>query len=84
MLAEGAKLNELTLNEAESEAVAADQQSGVADLNLLTLGQIAPKSAYTSGAVWQKASDKLVPVWRFYNGATGAHFFTRNPTERDN
>ena len=84
LLAQGAKLNTAALKEAESEALAADKLGTPTNLDQLAPDELAPKSAYASGAVRQKAADKLVPVWRFYNSATGAHFFTRSAAERDN
>lgn len=84
LLAQGAKLNTAALKEAESEAIAADQLGTPSDLDQLAPDELAPKSAYASGAVRRKTADKLVPVWRFYNSATGAHFFTRSASERDN
>jgi hypothetical protein len=84
LLAEGAELNAATLSDAESASLAAAPLSSSTDLEELTAEQVVPKSAYSSGVVVQKAAASLVPVWRFFNSATGAHFFTRSATERDN
>ena len=50
----------------------------------LKAGEIAAKSAYQSGAVARKAVAVRIPVYRFFNSSTGAHFFTTSTTERDN
>ncbi|MGM9428270.1 DUF1566 domain-containing protein [Hydrogenophaga sp. MI9] len=46
-------------------------------------GAIAGEQAYRMGQVAAKAAAVRIPVYRFYNGDTGAHFFTTNTTERD-
>ena len=84
LLAKGAELNAATLRDAESASLAAAPLSSSTDLEELAAEQVVPKSAYGSGAVVQKAATSLAPVWRFFNSATGAHFFTRIATERDN
>lgn len=76
LLAEGARLSMLDLD-------AADRRAQLADQARTTGGATVPKSAYEQGTVVAKAAASLVPVWRFYNGLTGAHFFTRNAAERD-
>lgn len=83
LLAKGAQLSRAGLSAAENESIAADRVKAQADLDQLGPDQVAPKSAYTSGEIRQKAADKLAPVWRFYNSATGAHFVTLSTTERD-
>ena len=80
----GAVLNSAELASAEKAAVAADASASLTPLDELPAGQIAAKSAYTSGAVARKALATRIPVYRFYNNATGAHFFTTDTTERDN
>ncbi|MFP8781072.1 DUF1566 domain-containing protein [Hydrogenophaga sp. RWCD_12] len=81
-LSKGAALSTMELTAAEKRATAADASSPTA-LDELPAGQIAAKSAYASGAVARKALAVRIPVYRFYNGRTGAHFFTTNTTERD-
>ncbi|MFP8779415.1 DUF1566 domain-containing protein [Hydrogenophaga sp. RWCD_12] len=83
-VAGGAVLNSAELAAAEKAAVAADASPSPTPLDELPAGQIAAKSAYVSGAVARKALATRIPVYRFYNGSTGAHFFTTNTTERDN
>ncbi|MFP8777866.1 DUF1566 domain-containing protein [Hydrogenophaga sp. RWCD_12] len=78
-----AKLTEQSLAAAERQALAADNRSAVA-LSDLPAGQIAPKRAYLSGEVARKALAVRIPAYRFYNGSTGAHFFTTDTSERDN
>jgi Protein of unknown function (DUF1566)/Repeat of unknown function (DUF5648) len=88
-LVRGAALSSVELATAEEKAVAADAATSSASatsaipLEELPAGRIAAKSAYTSGAVARKALAVRIPVYRFYNGSTGAHFFTTNTTERD-
>ncbi len=67
-LARGAQLNQATLAQAEQQA--------------LTPGATTPKSAYLSGDVARKAAAVSIPAYRFYNGSTGAHFYTTSETER--
>ena len=83
-LATGAALSSTELAAAEKAAVAADASGSATALDELKPGQVAPKSAYNSGAVARKALATRIPVYRFYNNSTGAHFFTTNTTERDN
>ena len=83
-LARGAALSGAELATAEKRAAAADASSPPTPLDELPAGQIAAKSAYNSGAVARKAAAVRIPVYRFYNGSTGAHFFTTSTTERDN
>lgn len=82
--ARGASLSVAALADAERQAVAADAARSSVSLDELPAGQIAAKSAYASGAVARKAAAVRIPVYRFYNGSTGAHFFTTSTTERDN
>ena len=81
---DGAVLSRTELAAAEKQAVAADASPSPAPLDALPAGQIAAKSAYVSGAVARKALAVSTPVYRFYNGSTGAHFFTTSTVERDN
>ena len=83
-LATGSVLSSTELAAAEKAAVAADASGSATALDELKPGQIAAKSAYSSGAVARKALATRIPVYRFYNNSTGAHFFTTNTTERDN
>lgn len=82
LLAQGSKLNTLSLRDAQAASLAADQM-GAGTVFDSPGSTAVPKSAYDSGAVSSKASEILVPVWRFFNSATGAHFVTRNADERD-
>jgi Protein of unknown function (DUF1566)/Repeat of unknown function (DUF5648) len=88
-LARGAALSSAELKAAEQQALAADASASntASELSIpldeLPAGQIAAKSAYTSGAIARKAAAVRIPVYRFFNGSTGAHFFTTNTTERD-
>ena len=86
-LAQGARLSRADLQAAELQAQALDQaktrETGPTDpLSDLKPGQIAPKSAYLSGDVARKAAAVRIPAYRFYNGSTGAHFYTTSETER--
>jgi hypothetical protein len=83
-LAQGAALSSADLAAAETAAVAADADVSATPLAELPAGQIAAKSEYASGAVARKAAAVRIPVYRFSNSSTGAHFFTTNTTERDN
>jgi Protein of unknown function (DUF1566)/Repeat of unknown function (DUF5648) len=83
-LARGAALSVSTLADAEKKALAADAQGGSASLDDLRPGQTVPKSAYTSGAVARKALAYAISAYRFYNGSSGAHFYTTSGSERDN
>lgn len=85
-LARGAELSSFALAYAEKQALAADASDAGQSSNPLSElppGQIAAKRAYTSGAVARKAAATRIPVYRFYNGSTGAHFYTTSETERD-
>lgn len=64
------------------ERVAAPASGGL-DLDPFDSGALVSKSENTDGTVPTQSAESLVPVWRFYNGSTGAHFFTRNAAERD-
>lgn len=79
----GAVLNSAELASAENAAAAAEASWSPTSLDELPVGQVAPKSAYVSGAVARKALATRIPVYRFYNASTGAHFFTTSTTERD-
>ncbi len=81
--ASGAALSSAELAAAEKAAVAADASGSATPLDELKPGQIAAKSAYASGAVVRKAAAVRIPVYRFYNSRTGAHFFTSSTAERD-
>ncbi len=86
-LAQGARLSRADLQAAELQAQALDQaktrETGPTDpLSDVKPGQIAPKSAYLSGDVARKAAAVRIPAYRFYNGSTGAHFYTTSETER--
>jgi hypothetical protein len=83
-LARGAQLNQRSLALAEEQAAAADAAPTQSSLAELPPGQIAPKSAYRSGDVARKAAASRIPAYRFFNTATGAHFYTTDETERSN
>jgi hypothetical protein len=82
-LARAAALNTASLAAAEKRALAAEDRSGSTELDKLTPGQIAPKSAYASGDIARKALAVGITAYRFYNTRSGAHFYTVNATERD-
>ncbi|AOW11978.1 hypothetical protein LPB072_02990 [Hydrogenophaga crassostreae] len=77
-----AALSSADLASAEQQAQAAE--ASAASLDELDAGEIAAKSAYQSGAVARKALAMRIPVYRFSNSSTGAHFFTTSVSERDN
>ena len=77
-----ASLNASELADAEKAALAADDNSALT-LSSLKEGQVAPKSAYLSGEVARKAAASRIPVYRFYNSRTGAHFFTTSEAEKN-
>jgi hypothetical protein len=79
-LARGAQLSQDSLAAAEQQALAAETDQ--ANLDTLPPGQIAPKSAYLSGAVARKAAAVSIPAYRFNNTRTGAYFYTTSETER--
>ncbi|MFP8779214.1 DUF1566 domain-containing protein [Hydrogenophaga sp. RWCD_12] len=83
-LAAGPVLNAAELAAAEKSARLADAAGDALPLEKLPPGQIAAKTAYLSGSVARKAAAVRIPVYRFYNSATGAHFFTTSTAERDN
>ena len=83
-LAAGPVLNAAELAAAEKSARLADAARDSLPLENLPPGQIAAKTAYLSGSVARKAAAVRIPVYRFYNSATGAHFFTTSTAERDN
>lgn len=82
-LQKGSALSAAELASAEQAAQAADEQTSNTPLDEISEGQVVPKSAYISGEVARKASAVRIPVYRFYNSSTGAHFFTTSATERD-
>jgi hypothetical protein len=82
-LARAAALNTASLEAAEKRALAAEDSATATALDKLTPGQIAPKSAYASGDIARKAQAVGITAYRFYNGATGAHFYTVSAAERD-
>ncbi|AOW13281.1 hypothetical protein LPB072_10880 [Hydrogenophaga crassostreae] len=77
-----AALSSADLASAEQQAQAAE--ASATSLDELQAGEIAAKSAYQSGAVARKALAMRIPVYRFSNSNTGAHFFTTSVSERDN
>lgn len=80
---DGAVLNAAELSAAELNAQAADHEERPASDDS-DARQWVSKRDYMSGEVARKATASRIPVYRFFNGATGAHFFTTNATERDN
>jgi hypothetical protein len=72
----GAALNAKSLQDALSRAQTLPATSAVAP------GEVAPIGAYTQGDVSRKAVGR-VAVFRFYNTATGAHFYTTDVGERE-
>lgn len=44
----------------------------------------APGTSAGAGRVHFHSTSEALPVWRFYNPASGTHFYTDNPDERDN
>jgi hypothetical protein len=83
-LARAASLNTSSLEAAEQRAKEAEARASSTDLNQLQPGQPAPKSAYASGDIARKALAVGITAYRFYNGATGSHFYTVSEAERDN
>jgi len=81
-LKRSAALSSADLAAAEQQALAAE--ASAPPLDALQAGQIAALSDYKSGAVARKALAVRIPVYRFFNASTGAHFFTSSSTERDN
>jgi len=81
-LKRSAALSSADLAAAEQQALAAE--ASAPPLDELQAGQIAALSDYKSGAVARKALAVRIPVYRFFNGSTGAHFFTTSTAERDN
>ena len=83
-----AQLTERSLATAEQQAQAAETANTVGEFSPpsteLKAGEIAPKSAYLSGEIARKALAVRIPVYRFFNSSTGAHFFTTSTAERDN
>ena len=75
--AQGATLNTQELEEALAQA------KSIAPDSSLNADQPASLAAFKAGQVAQKASATLLPVYRFYNSSTGAHFFTASTSERD-
>ncbi|MFP8780359.1 DUF1566 domain-containing protein [Hydrogenophaga sp. RWCD_12] len=75
-------LNAKSLEDAEVQAKATSAES--APLEKLAAGQIAAWDDYASGNVARKSAAVRIPVYRFYNRTTGAHFYTTNETEKAN
>ena len=87
-LALGATLNRDSLAIAEQKALEADPTftengSPLGLAEELSPGRVVAKSAYRSGAVARKAAAVRIPLFRFFNRSTGAHFFTTSASERD-
>ncbi len=80
--APSAWLNAQSLEAAEKEARATSPAS--APLDSLAPGQIAAWDDYASGAVTRKSTTVQIPVYRFYNTQTTAHFYTTSETEKAN
>ncbi|AOW11976.1 hypothetical protein LPB72_02680 [Hydrogenophaga crassostreae] len=81
-LKRSAALNTADLAAAEQQAQ--DAEASASFLDELQAGAIAAKRDYQSGAVARKALAMRIPVYRFSNSSTGAHFFTTSVSERDN
>ena len=79
-----ASLSNAELAAAEQQAKNADIYASSMPLAAYKPGEIAAKGAYLSGDVARKAAAVRIPAYRFYNGSTGAHFFTTSTSERDN
>ena len=75
-----AALTQQSLADAESIAVGADPATRIEDLRP---GLVAPKVAYLLGNVARKAAAVRTLAYRFFNGSTGAHFYTTSTNERD-
>lgn len=87
-LALGATLNRDSLALAEKTAREADMTLPGGEAPLVLVEELLPnrvvgKSAYRSGAVARKAAAVRIPLFRFFNRSTGAHFFTTSASERD-
>ena len=67
---------------AERNAQMAEGSGSPTPLEDVAQSQAAAKSFYLSGAVARKAAAVRIPAYRFYNGSTGAHFYTTSETER--
>ncbi len=78
-----AALNSVDLQAAEQAALRADQDTDV-PIEEFRAGQAVPKRAYDSGEVVRKATAVSIPVYRFYNTQTTAHFYTTSETEKAN
>ena len=76
-------LNAQSLDSAEQAAVQADRSPPL-PLDQYRPGQAVPKRAYDSGEVVRKAAALRIPVYRFYNTQTTAHFYTTSETEKAN
>ncbi|MFP8780361.1 DUF1566 domain-containing protein [Hydrogenophaga sp. RWCD_12] len=72
-------LNARSLQDAEAHA-----KEQPAPLEKIAPGQIAAWDDYANGNVARKATAVRIPVYRFYNGSTGAHFYTTSETEKAN
>jgi Protein of unknown function (DUF1566)/Repeat of unknown function (DUF5648) len=77
-------LNASTLAATAQKALEADEDRASAPLDDLRPGEIAPESAYTSGAIARRALAVRIGAFRFYNRSSGAHFYTVSEAERDN
>ena len=75
-----AALTAQSLALAEKQAQQADPST---PLDKVPAGTIAAKQAYTSGEVARKALAARIPVYRFYNSQTGAHFYTTSEAEKN-
>lgn len=87
-LALGARLNRDSLEAAEKTALEADStltKGGPpsALVEELHPNRVVAKGAYRSGAVARMAAPVRIPLFRFFNRSTGAHFFTTSASERD-
>lgn len=79
-LQRGAVLNAQTLQDALQRAQSLPAST---DVSRVAPGDVAAMEAYTQGVVAQKAEPVRVPVFRFYNQGTGAHFYTTSLSERE-
>jgi len=83
-LARGAQINRDALSAAEQHALAVERGSSPGqNLAELSPGATVPMSAYSSGAVAAKSAAVRIPAYRFFNGRSGAHFYTTSTAERD-
>lgn len=73
-------LNAKSLEDAEAQAKATPAES--APLEKLAAGQIAAWDDYANGSVARKSAAVRIPVYRFFNTQTTAHFYTTSETEK--